>query len=85
MSGKDCWKGGHCNVADLEKSAPREFPLWANVHLPGRMFDRALYFALRRPNVCAGVTAVQNRSSRIFARFTGMFAVTGIFYPSELY
>lgn len=48
-------KGGHKNDADLEKPAPRELPLWANVHHPGRIWDRALCIALCRPNVCANV------------------------------
>lgn len=43
--------------ADLEKPAPRELPLWANVHHPGRIWDRALCIALCRPNVCANVMA----------------------------
>ena len=34
-----------------------KLPLWANVHHPGRIWDRALCIALCRPNVCANVMA----------------------------
>ena len=52
-------KGGHDDDVDLEKPAPRKFPLWANVRRPGRNSDELLCFALHGSNVDANVTSAE--------------------------